>query len=90
MKIGKVIGKIWAERKVESLSGCRLHIVQPLSKDLKKVGRPLVVADPKNIAGSGDLIVFVTSTDATQAFDSGFAPVNASVVQLIDFIEKEG
>jgi microcompartment protein CcmK/EutM len=47
----------------------------------------LVVADPKNIAGVGDTVVYVISTDATQAFDSGFAPVNASVVELVDSID---
>ena len=87
MKLGKVIGKVWAECKVEQLHACRLHVVQPVSKDRKKTGTPLVVADPQNIAGSGDYIVYVTSTDATQAFDSGFAPVNASVVELVDSID---
>ena len=87
MKIGKVIGKVWARQKVEQLHGCRLHIVQPISQKYEKVGKQLVVADPQNIAGDGDVIVYVTSTDATQAFDSGFAPVNASVVKLVDSID---
>jgi len=86
MKLGKVIGTVWADRKVKQLTGCRLHVVQPLSSEFKNMGEPLVVADPKNIAGSGDNIVYVTSTDATQAFDSGFAPVNAAVVELVDHI----
>lgn len=87
MKLGKVIGKVWAEKKVEQLHGCRLHIVQPLTRDLKKTGKILVAADPKNIAGEGDIIVYVTNTDAIHAFDSGFAPVNASVVELVDYID---
>jgi ethanolamine utilization protein EutN len=87
MKLGKIIGKVWAERKVDELHGCRLHLIQPITSDGKKVDLPLVVADPKRIAGSGDVVVYVTSTDATQAFDSGVAPVNASVVELVDTIE---
>ena len=87
MKIGKVIGKVWADRKVESLKGCRLHVIQPLNLHLEKEGKPLVVADPQNLAGSGDIVVYVTSTDATQAFDTGFAPVNAAVVELVDAVE---
>ena len=87
MKLGKIIGKVWAERKVKELHGCRLHVIQPITSEGKKVDLPLVVADPQNIAGSGDIIVYVTSTDATQAFDSGVAPVNASVVELVDTIE---
>jgi len=87
MKIGKVIGIVWAERKVPQLQGCRLQVIQPLSSDGKKVSNPLVAADPKNIAGVGDIVVYVTSTDAAQAFDSGFAPVNASVVELVYTID---
>jgi len=86
MKLGKVIGKVWAERKVPQLHACRLHVVQPVTSELKKTGSVLVVADPQNIAGTGDTIVYVTSTDAVQAFDSGDAPVNACVVELVDAI----
>ena len=84
MKTGIVIGVVWASRKVEEINGCRLYIVQPVSSEGKRTSNPLVVADPKRLAAAGDRIVYVTSTDATQAFDSGFAPVNASVVELID------
>ncbi len=87
MKIGKVIGKVWAERKVATLNGCRIHVIQPLNSKMQKEGKPLVVADPKNLAGMGDLVIFVTSTDASQAFDKWGAPVNAAVVELVDAIE---
>ncbi len=86
MKIGKVIGVVWASKKVEELKGCRLSVVQPISTKGDNVGNPLVVADPHSIGSVGDEIIYVTSTDAAQAFDTGFAPVNASVVQLVDEI----
>ncbi len=86
MKLGRVIGVVWASRKVEELNGCRLSVVQPISTDGKNVGNPLVVADPHSIGAVGNEIIYVTSTDAAQAFDTGFAPVNASVVQLVDEI----
>jgi microcompartment protein CcmK/EutM len=63
-----------------------LFIVQPISSSGKKTNNPLVVADPNNIAASSDTVVYVTSTDATQVFDTGFAPVNASIVELVDKI----
>ena len=84
MKLGKVIGVVWASRKVEELTGCKLYIIQPISSKGEKYGHPLVVADPQNIGAVEDIVVYVTSTDATQAFDSGFAPVNASIVKLVD------
>ena len=85
MKLGKVIGKVWADRKVPELEGTRLLIVQPVSSTGKDLGSPIVAADPKNLAGSSDTVVFVTNTDAAEAFAAD-APVNASIVELVDFI----
>jgi ethanolamine utilization protein EutN len=86
MELGIVIGVVWATRKVNELKGCKLFVIQPILSNGKPVGNSLVAADPKNIAASGDKVVFVTSTDASQAFDNGFAPVNASIVELVDEI----
>jgi len=86
MKLGEVIGVVWATKKVRELDGCRMMIVQPVSSTGKKMDSPLVAADPQNIAAAGDTVVFVTSTDAAQAFASGFAPVNASIVELVDYV----
>lgn len=86
MKLGVVIGVVWATKKVKEINGCRMYIVQPISAEGKITESPLVVADPQNIAATGDRVIYVTSTDATEAFDSGFAPVNASIVELVDEI----
>jgi ethanolamine utilization protein EutN len=86
MKLGIVTGVVWASRKVKELDGCRLYIVQPISTNGNITETPLVVADPDGIAASGDHVVYVTSTDATQVFKKGFAPVNASIVALVDEI----
>ena len=86
MKLGVVIGVAWASRKVKEIEGCRMCIVQPISSEGKINDSALVAADPKNLAAPGDRVVYVTSTDASQAFPNGFAPVNASIVQLVDEI----
>ena len=87
MKLGIVIGFVWASNKAAELKGCRLSIVQPVSSDMKETDSPLVAADPMNLASAGDTVVYVTSTDASQAFESGFAPVNASIVELVERID---
>ena len=84
MRLAKVIGSVWAENKAPQLQGCRLYIVQPVNSDQSPAGRPLVAADPQNLAGLHDCVVYVTSTDAAQAFPDGFAPVNASIVEVVD------
>jgi microcompartment protein CcmK/EutM len=86
MKLGIVIGVVWASKKAVELKGCRLSVVQPVSSDKKETDPPLVAADPLNLATGGDTVVYVTSTDATQAFENGFAPVNASIVELVEEI----
>jgi microcompartment protein CcmK/EutM len=86
MKLGIITGVVWASKKVKELDGCRMFILQPVTVNGSKADPPLVAADPKNIASAGDRVVYVTSTDAAQAFDSGFAPVNASIVALVDEI----
>lgn len=85
MKLGKVQGKLWAERKMPSLQGVRLLVVQPITSDGLPKGDTIVAADPCNCAGSGDTVVIVTNTDAAEAFDTD-VPVNASVVMLVDSI----
>ena len=86
MKLGIVIGVVWASRKVKELEGCRMYIVQPVSSEGEKTDNPLVAADPEGLSGPGDHVVYVTSTDASQVFKNGYAPVNASIVELIDGI----
>lgn len=84
MKLGVVIGVVWASRKVPELEGCRIYIVQPVRTDGTPAELPLVAADPCALAAPGDRVVYVTSTDATQAFPRGYAPVNASIVELVE------
>jgi len=84
VKLGIVIGVVWASRKVPELEGRRLSIVQPVTTGGTPVDAPVVAADPCALAAPGDRVVFVTSTDATQAFPRGYAPVNASIVELVE------
>ncbi len=86
MKLGVVFGVVWSSKKAEKLNGCRLYIVQPVSSAGDKTGSPIVAADPCQLAGPGDLVSYVTGTDAAQAFRNGFSPVNASIVELVENI----
>ncbi len=86
MKLGRVVGVVWASRKAKELEGCRMVILQPVSSSGASTEIPLVAADPEGLAAPGVTVVYVTSTDATQAFETGVAPVNASIVELVDGI----
>ncbi len=89
MLLGRVIGTVVTSKKVPSYNNVKLNVVQPLDGDLKPVGEPIIAADAIRQAGRGELIFYVRSRDATQAFKSDFIPVDAAIVAIVDEISKE-
>lgn len=84
MKVGKVIGNIWATRKDDNLAGVKLLIIQPL--DLvtgKACEAPMVAADYIG-AGEGERVIYVSGSSARKASDKEFTPIDATVVGIID------
>ena len=84
MKIGRVIGNIWATRKDERLAGLKLLVIQPL--DLLKdspVEHPIVAADIIG-AGVGEKVLYVGGSSARRAAGSRDSPVDATVVGIVD------
>lgn len=78
MRIGKVIGSIWATRKAQCLQGQTFLVVQSGSEEI-------VAADHVG-AGVGDRVLLATGTVASKYCMD--APVDAAVVAIVDG-EKE-
>ena len=74
MKIGNVIGSVWATRKAECLQGQTLLVV-------KSDGEEIVAADQVG-AGPGDRVLLATGTVASRYCMD--APVDAAVVAILD------
>ena len=74
MKIGKVIGSVWATRKAECLQGQTFLVV-------KADGEEIVAADQVG-AGPGDRVLLATGTVASRYCMD--APVDAAVVAIVD------
>lgn len=89
MRLGRVIGTVVSTKKIPSYHGVKLNIVQPLKEDLKPFGKPLIVADAIRQADRGELIFYVTSRDATEAFEDPFIPVDASIVAIVDQVDSD-
>lgn len=88
MRFGKVIGTIWATRKYESLNSYKLQLVQPLNANKENLGEPLIAVDTAG-AGPGEFIFYITSSEAVIPMDVDMAPVDASIVGIIDSINTE-
>ena len=74
MKVGKVIGSVWATRKAECLQGQTFLVV-------KSDGEEIVAADQVG-AGPGDRVLLATGTVASMFCMD--APVDAAVVAIVD------
>jgi ethanolamine utilization protein EutN len=83
MFLGRVIGRVWSSVKNENLTGRPLLIVQPVTPEMAATGKPLVCTDWAG-AGSGDLIYWARSREASFAFLPDEVVTDASIVAIVD------
>lgn len=74
MKIGTVVGSVWATRKAPSLMGQTFLVVDTPEGDM--------VASDYVGAGKGDKVLLVTGTVASRF--SMESPVDAAIVAILD------
>lgn len=85
MFLGQVIGNIWATKKYESIHSFKLMLVQPLNSNQQKKGEPIIAVDTVG-AGPGEIIFYITASEAVIPLPVDFAPVDASIVGIVDSI----
>lgn len=74
MKIGKVVGSVWATRKAGCLAGHTFLVVD--------TGREDLVAADQVGAGVGDRVLLATGTVASRYCMD--APIDAAVIAILD------
>ena len=87
MLLGEVIGSVWATRKYESIKGYKILLVQPLNSDKEKLGDPIMAIDTVG-AGPSEIIFYITASEAVIPLDVDMAPVDATIVGIVDSINK--
>ena len=85
MFLGRVIGNIWATQKYEALKSFKMLLVQPINANYTEIGEPIIAIDTVG-AGSGEIIFYITASEAVIPLPVDFAPVDASIVGIIDSI----
>lgn len=88
MYLGKVIGTIWATRKYDTVTGYKMQFVQPVNGEMQKLGEPIIALDTVG-AGPGEIIYYVTASEAVIPLDVDMAPVDASIVGIVDYVNLE-
>ena len=84
MLLGRVIGTVVPALTVNELSSTPLLWVQPLDRERKDEGEPLICADGTRMAGPGQMIYWVASREAALTLEPSFVPVDDAIVGLVD------
>jgi microcompartment protein CcmK/EutM len=83
MYLGKVIGRVVASVKDEALEARTLLLVRRLPNG------PAVVAIDSVGAGAGETVYVCRGREAAFAFRNAEVPTEATVVAIVDHIERE-
>lgn len=86
MFLGRVIGTVVATRKSQDLKGVKLLVVEPLDHLQDPTGDAFVAVDTAQ-SGPGQLVFWVGAREAPKALPSGYAPVDAAIVGIVDRVD---
>jgi ethanolamine utilization protein EutN len=85
MILGRVIGKVVATMKNETLNGQRLLIVQPIDRFGRDKGKAIVALDSVG-AGAGETVYWCRGKEASFPFLPAEVPTEATIVGIVDEI----
>lgn len=89
MQLARVVGRVVATVKQDTLAAVALQWIQPVTSGGKPAGAPLVAVDRIGV-GPGELIYFITSREAAMTLDNPFAAVDAGIVGKVDWMCVDG
>ena len=88
MHLGRVRGTVVTTLTTPGLEGVRFLIVEPLDRQLRPAGSPVVAADGVHMAAPGELVYFVASREAALACPETFVPVDHAITGLVDEVRE--
>ncbi len=89
MHLARVIGRVVATVKQETLAAVTLHWIQPIRADGREAGKPIVAVDRIGV-GPGEAVYYVTSREASLTLENTFAAVDAGIVGRVDWANVDG
>jgi len=86
MFLGKVIGSVVCSMQNPSLDGKKILVVQPLGRDGKASGSPLLCLDSVG-AGAGETIYWARGREASFPWYPDEVPTEATIVGIVDKVD---
>lgn len=83
MQLARVIGKVVATMKNDSLKGRKLLVIQSLDGKLEPQGNPLVAVDSVG-AGTGELVFWCRGKEASFPFKREDTPTDCTIIGIVD------
>ena len=88
MKLGKVIGRVVSEVKVDSFEGLKLLLVEQVNEKLEKIGEPFVAVDTIR-SNIGQIVYYEVSKEASMVLENFMNPCDAAIVGIVDEINLQ-
>ncbi len=83
MTLARVVGRVWATIKNDTLEGKKMLVIQPVDLAGRASGKPLVALDAVG-AGAAELVYFCRGREASFPWLPAEVPVEAAVVGIVD------
>ena len=87
--LGRIIGNVVCTMKDASLAGQKLLVVQPLDRNGRDKGRPIIALDSIG-AGAGETIYWCRGKEASFPFLPAEPPTEATIVGIVDSVNIPG
>ena len=89
MNLAKVLGRIVATRKEDSLEGLKLLMLGAAGPDGKLTGSTVVAVDAVG-AGEGEYVLYASGSSARQTVVTDGKPVDAVIMAIVDSWDIDG
>ena len=89
MNLAKVLGRVVATRKEDSLEGLKLLMLGIAGPDGKLTGSTVVAVDAVG-AGEGEYVLYASGSSARQTVVTDGKPVDAVIMAIVDSWDIDG
>ena len=86
MRLGRVVGKVWATAKDKRLKGVKLMIMEVIDENKQPTGKVFVAADTIG-SRHGDVVFWVSGAEATRPFQDRNIPSDVTIIGLVDSLD---
>lgn len=83
MMLARVVGRVWATAKNETLVGKTMLVIQPLDPQLRPSGKRLIALDSVG-AGAGETVYWCRGKEASFPWLPEEVPTECTIVGIVD------